>query len=178
MIFLHQELGEEALSNWRERERGDGGISGEEMQEDSGKSVELEIEGFEGWRTQRQNEKVKKANERKVYLQLYEAMEALVRKCGSGFLTVSRDVEWFTSGGSHKLGCRVTRSVMNDQGLNVRLLSRKKLGVEIPRNKKDGSFTNEAKAESIKLAMVSEERDHLRRNVRKMKGLFGDKNKG
>ncbi|GJY43327.1 disrupted meiotic cDNA 1 [Tanacetum coccineum] len=30
-----------------------------------------------------QNEKVKKANERKVYLQLYEAMEALVHICGS-----------------------------------------------------------------------------------------------
>ncbi|GJX67226.1 hypothetical protein Tco_0302953 [Tanacetum coccineum] len=44
------ELGEEALSNWREREKGDGGISGEEMLEDSGKSVELEIEGFKGWR--------------------------------------------------------------------------------------------------------------------------------
>nr|GEU89766.1 UDP-glycosyltransferase 91C1 [Tanacetum cinerariifolium] len=67
--------------------------------------------------------------------------------------------------------------VMNDQGLNVRLLSGKKLGVEIPRNERDGSFTNEAVAESIRLAMVSEEGEHLRTNVRKMKGLFGDKNK-
>ncbi|GKD24520.1 hypothetical protein Tco_1230734 [Tanacetum coccineum] len=68
--------------------------------------------------------------------------------------------------------------VMNDKGLNVMLLRRKKLGVEIPINEKDRSFTNEAVAESIKLAMVSKEWEHLRTNVRKMKGLFRDKNKG
>ncbi|GJU14912.1 hypothetical protein Tco_1142878 [Tanacetum coccineum] len=116
-------------------------------------NLKKEVLATVAYEANRQNEKVKKANERKVYLQLYEAMEALVRKCGSRFAFLL---------GNKKV---------------VRLLSRKKLGVEIPRNKKDGSFTNEVKAESIKLAMVSEEIDHLRRNVRKMKGLFGDKNK-
>ncbi|KAI3705968.1 hypothetical protein L1987_76218 [Smallanthus sonchifolius] len=67
--------------------------------------------------------------------------------------------------------------VMNDQGLNVRLLSGKKLGVEIPRNEKDGFFTSDSVTESIKLAVVSEEGEELRANAREMKGVFGDKSK-
>ncbi|KAI3783766.1 hypothetical protein L1987_42852 [Smallanthus sonchifolius] len=67
--------------------------------------------------------------------------------------------------------------VMNDQGLNVRLLSGKKLGVEIPRNEKDGFFTSDSVAESIKLAIVSEEGEELRANAREMKRVFGDKSK-
>ncbi|XP_071718899.1 UDP-glycosyltransferase 91C1 [Rutidosis leptorrhynchoides] len=67
--------------------------------------------------------------------------------------------------------------VMNDQGLNVRLLSGKKLGVEIPRNEVDGSFTSDSVAESIKLAMVNEEGESTRANVREIKGVFGDKNR-
>lgn len=67
--------------------------------------------------------------------------------------------------------------VMNDQGLNVRLLTGKKLGVEIPRNEKDGSFTSDSVVESIKLAMVSEEGESLRANALEMKRVFGDKTK-
>ncbi|KAL8231968.1 hypothetical protein R6Q57_001746 [Mikania cordata] len=67
--------------------------------------------------------------------------------------------------------------VMNDQGLNVRLLSGKKLGVEIPRDMIDGSFTSDSVSESIKLAIVSEEGKELRANARKLKGLFGDQSK-
>ncbi|KVI06805.1 UDP-glucuronosyl/UDP-glucosyltransferase [Cynara cardunculus var. scolymus] len=62
--------------------------------------------------------------------------------------------------------------VMNDQGLNVRLLSGKKLGVEIPRNEKDGSFTSDSVAKSVKLAMVSEGGEQIRKNAREMKGLW------
>ncbi|XP_023750844.1 UDP-glycosyltransferase 91C1 [Lactuca sativa] len=67
--------------------------------------------------------------------------------------------------------------VMNDQGLNSRLLSGKKLGVEIPRIETDGSFTSEALAESIIVAMVSEEGEVLRANAREMKREFGDVSK-
>lgn len=67
--------------------------------------------------------------------------------------------------------------VMNDQGLNVRLLSGKKLGVEIPRSYKDGSFTRDSVAESVKIAMVSEEGEPIRANAREMKRLFGDESK-
>ncbi|KAI3707167.1 hypothetical protein L6452_25440 [Arctium lappa] len=64
--------------------------------------------------------------------------------------------------------------VMNDQGLNVRLLSGKKLGVEISRSYKDGSFTRDSVTESVKLAMMSEEGEAIRANAREMKRLFGD----
>lgn len=65
--------------------------------------------------------------------------------------------------------------VMNDQGLNARLLGGKKLGVEIPRNEWDGSFTSDSVSHSVRLAMVSEEGETLRANAREAKGLFGDK---
>ncbi|KAK6138010.1 hypothetical protein DH2020_028237 [Rehmannia glutinosa] len=67
--------------------------------------------------------------------------------------------------------------VMNDQGLNARILQEKTVGVEIARNEEDGSFTCGSVAESVRLAMVSEEGRIVRENARKMKGLFGDKSR-
>ncbi|KAJ8545284.1 hypothetical protein K7X08_017867 [Anisodus acutangulus] len=57
--------------------------------------------------------------------------------------------------------------VMNDQGLNTRLLEEKGVGVEIPRNEQDGSFTSDSRAESVKFAVVSEESESLRANARR-----------
>lgn len=65
--------------------------------------------------------------------------------------------------------------VMNDQGLNARLLAGKKLGVEIPRNEWDGTFTSDSVSDSVRLAMESEEGETLRANAREAKFLFGDK---
>ena len=45
---------------------------------------------------------------------------------------------------------------VNDQGLNARLLIKKGLGVEIPRNKRDGSFTTESVADSVRFAVVDD----------------------
>ncbi|KAL2249318.1 UNVERIFIED_CONTAM: UDP-glycosyltransferase 91C1 [Sesamum indicum] len=67
--------------------------------------------------------------------------------------------------------------VMNDQGLNARLLQEKKVGVEIPRNEKDGSFTRDSVSETVRLVLVSEEGRKVRENARKMKELFGDKSR-
>lgn len=67
--------------------------------------------------------------------------------------------------------------VMNDQGLNTRLLQCKGVGVEIPRNENDGLFTSESVAETVKFAVVSEEGKTLRANARQMRGLFGDRNR-
>lgn len=64
--------------------------------------------------------------------------------------------------------------VMNDQGLNARLLVGKRLGVEIARAESDGSFTSDSVAEAIRVAMVSEEGESVRGNARDVKGLFGD----
>ncbi|PIA52264.1 hypothetical protein AQUCO_01000259v1 [Aquilegia coerulea] len=66
--------------------------------------------------------------------------------------------------------------MLNDQGLNARLLVGKKLGLEIPRNEQDGSFTSESVAELLRLVMVEKEGEVLRCNARKMKGVFCDEN--
>ncbi|XP_073039134.1 LOW QUALITY PROTEIN: UDP-glycosyltransferase 91C1-like [Primulina eburnea] len=67
--------------------------------------------------------------------------------------------------------------VMNDQGLNARLLQEKNVGVEIPRNEEDGSFTSDSVAESLRLAMVSEEGKRVKDNAKRMKDLFGNKSR-
>ncbi|XP_055804399.1 UDP-glycosyltransferase 91C1 [Solanum dulcamara] len=67
--------------------------------------------------------------------------------------------------------------VMNDQGLNTRLLQEKGVGVEIPRNEKDGSFSSDSVAESVKFGVLSEEGESLRANARQMSGFFGDRNR-
>nr|AFJ53030.1 UDP-glycosyltransferase 1 [Linum usitatissimum] len=67
--------------------------------------------------------------------------------------------------------------VINDQGLNARLLEGKKLGIEIPREEKDGSFTSDAVAETVKAAVVGESGEGWRRAVKGAKGLFGGREK-
>ncbi|CAH9128697.1 unnamed protein product [Cuscuta epithymum] len=64
--------------------------------------------------------------------------------------------------------------VMNDQGLNARLLAGKKVGVEIPRNGSDGAFTSQAVADTVRFAVASEEGELIRANAGRMKGVFGD----
>ena len=44
-----------------------------------------------------------------------------------------------------------------DQGLNARILEEKKVGVEVPRNEQDGSFTRNAIAISLKLVILDDE---------------------
>ncbi|PON89833.1 UDP-glucuronosyl/UDP-glucosyltransferase [Trema orientale] len=65
--------------------------------------------------------------------------------------------------------------MVNDQGINARLLSEKGVGLEIPRNELDGSFGSDSVAESIRLAMVDESGESLRVKVKNMRNLFGDK---
>ncbi|XP_062074528.1 UDP-glycosyltransferase 91C1 [Humulus lupulus] len=65
--------------------------------------------------------------------------------------------------------------MLNDQGINARLLSEKGVGVEIPRDEFDGSFTRDSVAESVRLAMVDDSGELMRLKANEMKGLFGDK---
>ncbi|XP_057789303.1 UDP-glycosyltransferase 91C1 [Salvia miltiorrhiza] len=67
--------------------------------------------------------------------------------------------------------------VMNDQGLNARLLQEKGVGIEIPRNEADGSFTGEAVAEAVRAALVGEEGRSVRENASKMRELFGSESR-
>ncbi|KAK2977860.1 hypothetical protein RJ640_003911 [Escallonia rubra] len=62
-----------------------------------------------------------------------------------------------------------------DQGLNARLLEEKKMAYPIPRDERDGSFTRDSVAESLRLVMVEEEGKIYRDMVKEMSGLFGDK---
>ncbi|OMO57575.1 UDP-glucuronosyl/UDP-glucosyltransferase [Corchorus olitorius] len=50
----------------------------------------------------------------------------------------------------------------------------KKVGVEIPRNERDGSFTSDAVAESLRLAVVEDSGEPLRETAKSMKSYFGD----
>ncbi|XP_010535333.1 PREDICTED: UDP-glycosyltransferase 91C1 [Tarenaya hassleriana] len=65
--------------------------------------------------------------------------------------------------------------VVNDQGLNARLLQGKGLGVEIPRDERDGSFSCDSVADSIRSAMADESDEPVRAKVKEMKSLFGNK---
>ncbi|KAK8492764.1 hypothetical protein V6N13_117695 [Hibiscus sabdariffa] len=64
--------------------------------------------------------------------------------------------------------------ILNDQGLNARLLQNKGVGLEIPRNELDGWFTSEVVAESVWVAVVEESGKALREMAKAMKGCFGD----
>ncbi|XP_057975155.1 UDP-glycosyltransferase 91C1-like [Malania oleifera] len=67
--------------------------------------------------------------------------------------------------------------VMNDQGLNARLLEGKRLGVEVDREERDGWFSRDSVADSVRLAMVEEEGEAVRVSAREMRGVFGDADK-
>lgn len=59
--------------------------------------------------------------------------------------------------------------VLNDQGLNARLLEGKRLGLEIPRNELSGEFTADSVAELVNKAKVGNSDELV-----KEKSLFGD----
>ncbi|KAK9096842.1 hypothetical protein Sjap_022339 [Stephania japonica] len=62
--------------------------------------------------------------------------------------------------------------VMNDQGLNARLLEGKKVGVEIGRDERDGSFTSDSVAESVRRVVVDSDGEALRARAREMREVF------
>ncbi|KAL7223334.1 hypothetical protein ACSBR1_024903 [Camellia fascicularis] len=65
---------------------------------------------------------------------------------------------------------------MVDQGLNARVLHKKKVRIEIPRDEEDGSFTRNLVADSIRLVMVDNNEGLIyRKKTREMSALFGDK---
>ncbi|ESQ33493.1 hypothetical protein EUTSA_v10007607mg [Eutrema salsugineum] len=64
--------------------------------------------------------------------------------------------------------------VLNEQGLNTRLLEGKGLGVEIPRDEKDGAFDSDSVAYSVRLAMIDDAGESIRAKAKLMKGLFGN----
>lgn len=64
-----------------------------------------------------------------------------------------------------------------DQGLNARVLEEKKMGYSIPRNDRDGTFTKDSVAESLRLVMIEEEGKIYRNKIKEMKGFFCDEDR-
>ncbi|CAN0878858.1 UDP-glycosyltransferase 91C1 [Linum grandiflorum] len=67
--------------------------------------------------------------------------------------------------------------MINDQGLNARLLEGKKLGMEILREENDGSFTSNSVAETVKAAVIGQSGEAWRAAAKAAKGLFGSREK-
>ncbi|KAA8546690.1 hypothetical protein F0562_003079 [Nyssa sinensis] len=64
-----------------------------------------------------------------------------------------------------------------EQGLNARVLEEKKMAYPIPRDDRDGSFTRDSVADSLRLVMVEEEGKMYRDKAKEMSRLFADRNK-
>ena len=66
----------------------------------------------------------------------------------------------------------VLLTYLADQGINARVLEEKKMGYSVPRDERDGSFTSDSVAHSIRLVVVEEEGMIYRENIKNMKDLF------
>ncbi|KAM7505309.1 hypothetical protein LguiB_004213 [Lonicera macranthoides] len=62
-----------------------------------------------------------------------------------------------------------------DHGLNARFFAEKEVGIEVPRNEEDGSFTRDSVAESVRMVMLEDKGTSYREKAREMSGIFGDK---
>jgi len=59
-----------------------------------------------------------------------------------------------------------------DQGINARVLEEKKMGYSVPRDERDGSFSSDSVADSLKLVVVEEGGKIYRERIKEMKDLF------
>ncbi|QCD81984.1 UDP-glycosyltransferase 91A1-like [Vigna unguiculata] len=66
----------------------------------------------------------------------------------------------------------VLLTFLADQGINARVLEEKKMGYSVPRDERDGSFSSDSVADSLKLVMGEEEGKIYRERIKEMKDLF------
>ncbi|KAL0927924.1 hypothetical protein M5K25_002148 [Dendrobium thyrsiflorum] len=66
--------------------------------------------------------------------------------------------------------------IQYEQGLTARHLVESGYAVEIVRNDEDGYFSGEEIARKLRIVMVEEEGEEVRKKVRKGKEIFGSKN--
>ncbi|XP_054794928.1 UDP-glycosyltransferase 91A1-like [Prosopis cineraria] len=69
----------------------------------------------------------------------------------------------------------VLLTFLADQGINARVLEEKKMGYSIPRDERDGSFTSDSVANSLRLVMVQPQGRVYRENIKEMKDLLVNK---
>lgn len=68
----------------------------------------------------------------------------------------------------------ITLPFVTDQGLNSRVIVEEGLGVEIPRTEKDGSYTRDSVANSIKMVVSELKGKGIREKAKDMGVLFRD----
>ncbi|KAJ0660085.1 putative soyasaponin III rhamnosyltransferase [Helianthus annuus] len=61
-----------------------------------------------------------------------------------------------------------------EQGLNAQILVDKQVGIEIPRNEEDGSFTKESVSRSVRSVVVEDEGKIYKVNAMELSQIFGD----
>lgn len=66
----------------------------------------------------------------------------------------------------------VLLTFLADQGINARVLEEKKMGYSVAREERDGSFTSDAVAHSVRLVVVEEEGRVYRERIKEVKDLF------
>ncbi|MFS8009981.1 putative soyasaponin III rhamnosyltransferase [Helianthus anomalus] len=59
-----------------------------------------------------------------------------------------------------------------DQGLNARIHVDKQVGIEVPRNEEDGSFTKESVARSLKSVVVEDQVKIYKANAMELSQIF------
>ena len=60
------------------------------------------------------------------------------------------------------------------QGLNARILAGKKLVIEVPRNEREGSFTRDSVADSVRSVMGENDDVSYKEKAKEMSAVFGD----
>ncbi|KAL7143882.1 hypothetical protein ABFS83_08G221200 [Erythranthe nasuta] len=68
----------------------------------------------------------------------------------------------------------ITLPFLVDQGLNSRVIAEKQVGVEIPRNEENGSYTSNSVADSVKLVMLENDGKRFRERATEIGAVFGD----
>ncbi|MFS8009997.1 putative soyasaponin III rhamnosyltransferase [Helianthus anomalus] len=94
----------------------------------------------------------------------HESVGGFLTHCGWGSI-----VEGLMSG--HPL---IMLPFFVDQGLNARILVDKQVGIEVPRNEEDGSFTKESVARSVRSVVVDDEGKLCKANALELSQIFGD----
>ncbi|PWA90468.1 UDP-Glycosyltransferase superfamily protein [Artemisia annua] len=94
----------------------------------------------------------------------HESIGAFLTHCGWGSI-----VEGLMFG--HPL---IMLPFLVDQGLNARLLVEKQLGIEVPKNDQDGSFTKDSVARSLSSVVVDDEGKVYKANAMAWSQIFGD----
>ncbi|KAL2553930.1 UDP-glycosyltransferase 91A1 [Forsythia ovata] len=95
----------------------------------------------------------------------HDSVGAILTHCGwSSF------IEGLTFG--HPL---IALPFLVDQGLNARIIADKQIGIEIPKNDEDGSYTKNSVSDSVKLLMVENEGKKFRDKAKEISAIFGDR---